>query len=122
MEAAWRQLDASIQAQPMPPEFSQARCFVLCSDCEKKSHSPFHFLGQKCAECGSYNTKIISREGFPAMITTPLPQLAPVEIQYGDDDDDDDDEEEGEEEDEDENEEKKEKTSEEQPPPKTDSN
>lgn len=29
---------------------------IVCYDCEKKSETPFHFLGLECKHCGGYNT------------------------------------------------------------------
>jgi len=73
MSLAWKEFDELVEQQPMPQEFKDAKCFVLCSDCEKKSETTFHFVGIKCSQCGSYNTKIISTSGFPErVISTPL--------------------------------------------------
>lgn len=65
MSTQWRMNDRMIELQPMPSEFANTKSEVLCSDCEKKSTVPFHFIGMKCAECGSYNTKTIARVDFP---------------------------------------------------------
>ena len=35
---------------------SDVRVLVSCNDCEKRSKSPFHFLGMECAHCQGYNT------------------------------------------------------------------
>ncbi|KAJ3561462.1 hypothetical protein NPX13_g8936 [Xylaria arbuscula] len=56
MESQFRSLDLSIQAQPMPEEFSGARAIVLCHDCSAKSSTLYHWLGLKCGVCQSYNT------------------------------------------------------------------
>lgn len=56
MESQFRNLDLSIQAQPMPPEFRDARAIVLCHDCSAKSSTMYHWLGLKCGVCQSYNT------------------------------------------------------------------
>lgn len=29
---------------------------ILCNDCQARSTAPFHVLGMKCSNCGSYNT------------------------------------------------------------------
>ncbi|KAI1293297.1 hypothetical protein F5Y03DRAFT_374214 [Xylaria venustula] len=56
MESQFRNLDLSIQAQPMPAEFRDARAIVLCHDCSAKSSTSYHWLGLKCGVCESYNT------------------------------------------------------------------
>ncbi|KAI0432867.1 hypothetical protein F5Y09DRAFT_119783 [Xylaria sp. FL1042] len=56
MESQFRNLDLSIQAQPMPAEFQDARAIVLCHDCSAKSSTMYHWLGLKCGVCQSYNT------------------------------------------------------------------
>ena len=40
----------------MPKELQDAKMKVLCNDCLAKSIVPFHIIGGKCKECGSYNT------------------------------------------------------------------
>ncbi len=41
--------------------------YELGNDCERKSDdTPFHWVGQKCPACGSYNTKITSTQNFPS--------------------------------------------------------
>ncbi|KAI0974768.1 hypothetical protein F4678DRAFT_349780 [Xylaria arbuscula] len=56
MESQFRNLDLSIEAQPMPAEFRDARAIVLCHDCSAKSSTSYHWLGLKCGVCESYNT------------------------------------------------------------------
>lgn len=56
MESQFRNLDLSIQAQPMPLEFEDTRAMVLCNDCSAKSSTMYHWLGLKCGVCQSYNT------------------------------------------------------------------
>jgi hypothetical protein len=56
MESQFRSMDASIQSQPMPPEFRDTRAVVLCNDCCAKSTTGYHWLGLKCVICNSYNT------------------------------------------------------------------
>ncbi|KAK7420155.1 hypothetical protein QQZ08_010511 [Neonectria magnoliae] len=56
MESQFRNLDAAIQSQPMPPEFSDTTAIILCNDCSGKSTVRYHWLGLKCSICRSYNT------------------------------------------------------------------
>ncbi|KAI0518239.1 hypothetical protein F5B22DRAFT_645004 [Xylaria bambusicola] len=66
MESQFRNLDLSIQAQPMPTEFSGARAIVLCHDCSAKSSTIYHWLGLKCGVCQSYNTAQLQIIGLDA--------------------------------------------------------
>jgi len=61
----WTQLDNLVEAQPMPEEYAEAKSELLCNDCEKKSEIKFHFVGLKCPNCGSYNTKPGKMTGMP---------------------------------------------------------
>ncbi|GFR50562.1 hypothetical protein Agub_g12836 [Astrephomene gubernaculifera] len=57
MERVWEEMDMSVQSNPMPPEYQTTRVGILCNDCQQRSTVPFHFIGHKCAVCGSYNTR-----------------------------------------------------------------
>ncbi|KAI7977284.1 hypothetical protein EIK77_004700 [Talaromyces pinophilus] len=46
MEARFRNLDRTIESQPMPSEFEDTRAMIYCNDCGAKSNVP----------CESYNT------------------------------------------------------------------
>lgn len=48
MEARFRNLDHTIESQPMPPEFRDTKAFVHCNDCGAKSAVQYHWLGLKC--------------------------------------------------------------------------
>eukprot|EP01118_Nematostelium_gracile_P006363 TRINITY_DN2050_c0_g1_i1.p1 TRINITY_DN2050_c0_g1~~TRINITY_DN2050_c0_g1_i1.p1 ORF type:complete len:375 (-),score=82.59 TRINITY_DN2050_c0_g1_i1:156-1280(-) len=72
VEIDWSEQDQLLAAQPMPPEFANAKANILCNDCGTKGEVPFHFVGHKCANCGSYNTKKISTTGMPDMMTQNL--------------------------------------------------
>jgi hypothetical protein len=56
MELQWRKLTHDIEGQPMPPPFTNARIYIQCNDCSAKSSVKYHFLGNKCSTCDSYNT------------------------------------------------------------------
>lgn len=56
MDPYFRNLDASIQYQPMPEEYCNLRAAILCNDCSARSTVPMHWLGLKCDICHSYNT------------------------------------------------------------------
>ncbi|KAE8354432.1 hypothetical protein BDV28DRAFT_130909 [Aspergillus coremiiformis] len=56
MESTFRNLDRTIQSQPMPAEFNDTRTLIYCNDCGAKSVVKYHWLGLKCDMCESYNT------------------------------------------------------------------
>ncbi|KAK4678524.1 hypothetical protein QC764_308440 [Podospora pseudoanserina] len=56
METQFRNFDLAILAQPMPPEYIDARAIISCNDCSAKSQTTYHWLGLKCSLCNSYNT------------------------------------------------------------------
>ncbi|KAE8147263.1 hypothetical protein BDV25DRAFT_160777 [Aspergillus avenaceus] len=56
MESTFRNLDRTIQSQPMPPEFKGTKALIYCNDCGAKSVVKYHWLGLKCDMCESYNT------------------------------------------------------------------
>lgn len=88
MESQFRSLDLSIQAQPMPAEFSDARAIVLCHDCSAKSSTKYHWLGLKCSVCQSYNTAQLQLIGLDnetletdlAGRSTDIPGLTPSSL------------------------------------------
>lgn len=64
--AYWRRFDRALSARPMPSIFANAKSLTFCNDCEMKTESPFHYLGAKCQNCGSYNTTVTGRLNFPS--------------------------------------------------------
>lgn len=58
----------AILETPMPEEYRDTKCEVLCNDCEKKCIIPFHFYGLPCSSCDSVNTSILKtiRRGVAA--------------------------------------------------------
>ncbi|KAF2840639.1 zf-CHY-domain-containing protein [Patellaria atrata CBS 101060] len=63
MDVQWRKIDHAIETQPMPPQFDDTRVVVHCNDCEAKSEGKYHWLGNKCGTCDSYNTSEIRMFG-----------------------------------------------------------
>ena len=66
LSAAWEEMQQSIDLQPMPPPSeSGAPEFVTinCNDCGETGGSPFHFIGCRCSNCGSFNTAIVGSGG-----------------------------------------------------------
>lgn len=63
MEMQFRNLDRSIAAQPMPPEYTHTTALINCNDCSAKTVTPYHWLGLKCTICQSYNTSQIKVNG-----------------------------------------------------------
>jgi len=54
-------LDQAVRMQPMPAAFQNTICNTYCQDCEKTGQCRYHFVGQKCSLCGSYNTREMGR-------------------------------------------------------------
>lgn len=48
MESTFRNLDRTIQSQPMPAEFKDTSALIHCNDCGAKSVVRYHWLGLKC--------------------------------------------------------------------------
>ncbi|RDW76219.1 RING finger and CHY zinc finger domain-containing protein [Aspergillus mulundensis] len=64
MEATFRNLDRTIQSQPMPADFKDTKAIITCNDCGTKSVVKYHWLGLRCDMCESYNTTQLSvRQG-----------------------------------------------------------
>ncbi|KAK4790670.1 hypothetical protein SAY86_017974 [Trapa natans] len=59
MSDVWNELDEEIEDTPMPEGY-RSEVSILCNDCNKTCKAPFHILGFKCSQCGSYNTRRIS--------------------------------------------------------------
>ncbi|KAL8859498.1 MAG: hypothetical protein Q9178_003897 [Gyalolechia marmorata] len=79
MEPQFRQLERSIESQPMPPEFQNNKALVYCNDCNAKSSVKYHWLGLKCGVCDSYNTAQLQiiRGADPRSIPIDLAQTSP---------------------------------------------
>ncbi|KAL3459957.1 hypothetical protein BJX64DRAFT_264026 [Aspergillus heterothallicus] len=60
MEATFRNLDRTIQSQPMPADFKDTKAIITCNDCGTKSVVKYHWLGLRCDMCESYNTTQLS--------------------------------------------------------------
>ncbi|KAF1850000.1 uncharacterized protein K460DRAFT_360865 [Cucurbitaria berberidis CBS 394.84] len=56
MDLQWQKLTQAIESQPMPDQFSNTRAIVQCNDCSAKSSVKYHWLGNQCGSCDSYNT------------------------------------------------------------------
>ncbi|KAJ4365304.1 hypothetical protein N0V83_008924 [Neocucurbitaria cava] len=56
MDLQWQKLTQAIESQPMPEQFSNTRAIVQCNDCSAKSSVKYHWLGNQCGTCDSYNT------------------------------------------------------------------
>ncbi|KAJ1556932.1 hypothetical protein HK405_001373, partial [Cladochytrium tenue] len=71
MTEYFRQLDAMLAQQSMPPDYKHHQSYVYCNDCEKKSYAPFHFIYHKCAHCNGYNTKVVRTLDAKKLLSTP---------------------------------------------------
>ncbi|KAL3469983.1 hypothetical protein BJX99DRAFT_58699 [Aspergillus californicus] len=60
MEATFRNLDRTIESQPMPADFKDTKAIITCNDCGTKSVVKYHWLGLRCDMCESYNTAQLS--------------------------------------------------------------
>ena len=58
-------LDAGIRMQPMPASFLHTMSNIYCQDCGKTGQVQYHFVGQKCPHCNSYNTREMGRVHNP---------------------------------------------------------
>lgn len=56
-------LNQAIKSQPMPAAYGEARAKIYCQDCQEYNEVPFHFVGLKCCNCGSFNTRELERLG-----------------------------------------------------------
>ncbi|KAL5135647.1 E3 ubiquitin-protein ligase MIEL1 [Glycine soja] len=56
----WEYLDREIEGVHMPEEY-KFEVSILCNDCNSTSTVSFHIFGHKCLQCGSYNTRRISK-------------------------------------------------------------
>lgn len=56
MELQWRKMDLCLESQPMPDSYRDTQVWIICNDCAMRSCVPFHWLGNKCRFCDSYNT------------------------------------------------------------------
>lgn len=57
MSMYWERLDEEVFLTPMPEEYRHKKVWILCNDCGTTSDVNYHVIGQKCPECGSYNTR-----------------------------------------------------------------
>lgn len=76
MESQWRKMEEETARQPMPLNLRNVSVDVRCNDCSGKSRVPYHWLGNKCALCDSFNTTEIEihRDGGGlAPTTSPSP-------------------------------------------------
>lgn len=54
-------LDMAVRMQPMPAAYLGTMSNIYCQDCGKTGQTKYHFVGQKCPHCGSYNTREMGR-------------------------------------------------------------
>ncbi len=56
MDAEWRKITHAIESQPMEGQYANTRAIIHCNDCSSKSSVKYHWLGNQCGTCDSYNT------------------------------------------------------------------
>ena len=49
----------------MPEQYRDTKMFIVCNDCAARSCVPYHWLGNKCTTCGSYNTNDLKMANEP---------------------------------------------------------
>ena len=54
-------LDQAVRMQAMPAAYQNTICNIYCQDCEKTGECRYHFVGLKCTQCASYNTREMGR-------------------------------------------------------------
>lgn len=54
-------LDTAVRMQPMPAAYLSTMSNIYCQDCCETGRTRYHFVGQKCPNCGSYNTRELGR-------------------------------------------------------------
>lgn len=52
-------IDIEVLNTPMPEIYKDVDVNILCNDCHKENKIKYHIIGQKCSDCGSYNTRNI---------------------------------------------------------------
>ncbi|KAF4657423.1 hypothetical protein FOZ61_006279 [Perkinsus olseni] len=58
MSGIWRVIDEEVARVRMPKEYRTTFVRLHCNDCESITPKvPFHIMGMKCGNCGSYNTQ-----------------------------------------------------------------
>jgi hypothetical protein len=102
MRRTFASMDRAVAMQPMPEEYAQTTAEILCNDCEKTGIVAFHFVGLKCHDCGSYNTRMkqmLNKPEYPLSVASVAAaaasqasaQLAEIFGSNSDSDDDDND-------------------------------
>ena len=66
MELQWRKLDHCIATQPMPQPYRNTKAWIICNDCSARMCTSYHWLGNKCPRCDSYNTNEVRLVDEPA--------------------------------------------------------
>lgn len=61
MSEYFSMLDQAVALQAMPMRLQNTMSNIYCQDCEKTGQCRFHFVGLKCPNCGSYNTREMNR-------------------------------------------------------------
>ncbi|XP_078427639.1 E3 ubiquitin-protein ligase RZFP34-like isoform X2 [Wolffia australiana] len=57
MSGVWQMLDQEVADTPMPLMYQNRMIWILCNDCGANTEIRFHIVGNKCPNCGSYNTR-----------------------------------------------------------------
>ncbi|XP_074592704.1 E3 ubiquitin-protein ligase MIEL1-like [Curcuma longa] len=65
MSSIWKKLDEEIEATKMLENYRSRKVWILCNDCNDTTEVIYHFIGQKCSHCHSYNTRKTSAPVIP---------------------------------------------------------
>jgi len=62
----WNLLDREIERTEVPDEYKNWTADISCNDCSMQTSTvPFHLIGLKCGQCGSYNTQRLGIRTYP---------------------------------------------------------
>jgi len=72
-EREWESRSRDISMQPMPPE-RRKKVTIFCNDCDQRSDNvDFHYLGNQCPNCKSFNTAVVGRIEEEEEANSPTP-------------------------------------------------
>lgn len=74
-------LDKRIALDVIPSEYANRVSKVLCHDCEQKTPARFHFIYHKCANCSSYNTRVLHQFDYTPNPVHSSSALSPTQQQ-----------------------------------------
>ena len=58
MTEFFERMEDMVKDHQMPEEYQSYRAEILCNDCHAKETMQYHFVGHKCSDCSSWNTRV----------------------------------------------------------------